>query len=830
MAVSPTNVAETFGPNLPAKLETMKRPATSVFLSHFPGRKFGHLRENCAPHVCCNTKMRLATLATCNLNQWAMDFDGNLRRILESIQIAKSKGAVYRVGPELEIPGYGCEDHFHEKDTCEHRQVLLHRVIPDNVRFWMAILCYIIFERFCTPYMISWMRACLEPATLSTSAVPTQSTVECLAEILRGDASVGIVVDVGAPLEHKGCRYNCRVLLLDRRVLLVRPKMWMANDGNYRELRWFSTWKHRNQVEDFLLPPLLQDVTGQRTVPFGDASLRFLDTQLGCESCEELFTPQSPHIPLSLAGVEILSNASGSHHQLRKLEQRMQLICGAGAKCGGVYLYANQKGCDGGRLYFDGCASIVVNGTVVAQGSQFSLTEVEVVTAVVDLDVVSSFRNHMSSFREQASQQDRITFVDVDFRLTRPLDLRAPPAVTVPTAPVKVRYHTPSEEIAMGPACWLWDYLRRSGASGYLLPLSGGADSSSTAAIVGNMCQLAVQAMREGDEKVKADVQRIAGYGGDAVPENAEELAGRIFSTIYMGTVNSSDATRTRAKVLASQIGASHLSVAIDSLVSAMTSFFALVTGKSPRFKLDGGTEAENLALQNIQARLRMVVAFLMAQLLPWTRGRPGFLLVLGSANVDEGLRGYLTKYDCSSADINPIGGISKADLKDFLRWGADALGYPELRNVVEAPPTAELEPITPDYVQSDEQDMGMTYDELSVYGRLRKIGRCGPVSMFRHLACMWRDRYSLAEISDKVKRFFRFYSMNRHKMTTLTPSYHAENYSPEDNRFDLRQFLYNTKWVWQFRAIDAMVSGAASSSPPPSSGASDSQAQQATG
>ena len=52
-----------------------------------------------------------------------------------------------------------------------------------------------------------------------------------------------------------------------------------------------------------------------------------------------------------------------------------------------------------------------------------------------------------------------------------------------------------------------------------------------------------------------------------------------------------------------------------------------------------------------------MVLAFLLAQLTPWVRGRSGFLLVLGSANVDEGLRGYLTKYDCSSADINPIGG-----------------------------------------------------------------------------------------------------------------------------------------------------------------------------
>ena len=47
-----------------------------------------------------------------------------------------------------------------------------------------------------------------------------------------------------------------------------------------------------------------------------------------------------------------------------------------------------------------------------------------------------------------------------------------------------------------GPACWLWDYLRRSGASGFLLPLSGGADSSAVAAIVGSMCQLVVRAIQ----------------------------------------------------------------------------------------------------------------------------------------------------------------------------------------------------------------------------------------------------------------------------------------------------------------------------------------------
>jgi NAD+ synthase (glutamine-hydrolysing) len=92
-----------------------------------------------------------------------------------------------------------------------------------------------------------------------------------------------------------------------------------------------------------------------------------------------------------------------------------------------------------------------------------------------------------------------------------------------------------------------------------------------------------------------------------------------------------------------------------------------------------------------------MVMSYMMAQLLPWVRGHsPGFLLVLGSGNVDEALRGYMTKYDCSSADLNPIGSINKGDLKLLLKWAADKYGYSALRDVVKATPTAELRPLEP--------------------------------------------------------------------------------------------------------------------------------------
>ena len=124
--------------------------------------------------------MRVTCLATCALNQWALDFEGNLARVKSSISIAKKRGARYRVGPELELPGYGCEDHFLELDTTEH----------------------------------SW---------------------ECLADLLNGDETDEIVCDVGMPVIHRGVRYNCRVFVLNRKILLIRPKLCLANDGNYRE-------------------------------------------------------------------------------------------------------------------------------------------------------------------------------------------------------------------------------------------------------------------------------------------------------------------------------------------------------------------------------------------------------------------------------------------------------------------------------------------------------------------------------------------------------------------------------------------------------------------
>ena len=77
---------------------------------------------------------------------------------------------------------------------------------------------------------------------------------------------------------------------------------------------------------------MISEITGQVTVPFGDGIISTLDTCVGSEICEELFRADSPHISMALDGVEIITNGSGSHHQLRKLNTRVDYVKDATTK------------------------------------------------------------------------------------------------------------------------------------------------------------------------------------------------------------------------------------------------------------------------------------------------------------------------------------------------------------------------------------------------------------------------------------------------------------------------------------------------------------------
>jgi len=263
---------------------------------------------------------------------------------------------------------------------------------------------------------------------------------------------------------------------------------------------------------------------------------------------------------------------------------------------------------------------IIINGRVVAQGSQFSLTDVEVVTATVDLEDVRSFRCSPSRGL-QATHAPSHQRLELDARLSKRAEDLDP--TIGPSDEIEFHYHLPEEEIALGSACWLWDHLRRcGGAAGFFLPLSGCIDSCATATVVFSMCRLVVDAVQKGNEQVIKDARRVCGEPESSkwLPTKPEEVCNRTFHTCFMGTTNSSKDTRSRAKTLATDIGAYHVDLDMDSVVTSLINLFSLITDFRPRFTVHSGSKTENLALQNIQARLRMVIAYLFAQLLPTIR------------------------------------------------------------------------------------------------------------------------------------------------------------------------------------------------------------------
>lgn len=77
-----------------------------------------------------------------------------------------------------------------------------------------------------------------------------------------------------------------------------------------------------------------------------------------------------------------------------------------------------------------------------------------------------------------------------------------------------------------------------------------------------------------------------------------------------------------------------------------------------------------------------------------------------------------MTKYDCSSADVNPIGGISKTDLRKFILYCTDHFKWSALKNVYAAPPTAELEPLSNDgkVAQTDEVRVSLILTVVCVF------------------------------------------------------------------------------------------------------------------
>ncbi|HLU67616.1 MAG TPA: NAD(+) synthase [Kofleriaceae bacterium] len=565
-----------------------------------------------------------------------------------------------------------------------------------------------------------------------------QTALDLLVEI--APSSGGMIVSLGLPLYWNRALYNAAALLVDGRVAGLSAKRHLAGDGIHYEPRWFKPWPegHTAEVE-----------IGGRAVPVGDVLFDVGGVKIGFEICEDAWVANRPGGHMALEGVDVILNPSASHFAFGKDDVRQRFVTEGSRAFGVAYLYSNLLGNEAGRIIYDGGALIASAGQLVAAGERFSYRDVELTTAVVDIAANRMVQARTGSFQPQV--EDRA--VDVPFRF--------PDVAPVAPQPLPRSWeqgpHVKEEELARAVSLGLFDYLRKSRSGGFVVSLSGGADSAAVSCLVSLMVHFAAGQL--GMDGLRARLGHID-LAGAATPR---DVVGRLLTCVYQSTRNSSEVTRSAAREVASAIGARFHELDVDALVQGYIDLVSRAIGRPLSW------ERDDLALQNIQARVRSPSVWLLANL--------DSRLLLATSNRSEAAVGYATMDGDTSGGLSPIAGIDKAYLRRWLVWlertGPDGLHpIPALAAVNAQAPTAELRP--PGAGQTDEGDL-MPYELLDGIEGSAIRDRRTPIEVFQEM----RARFPAippAQLGVYVERFFRLWCRNQWKRERYAPSFHVDD------------------------------------------------------
>ena len=574
-------------------------------------------------------------------------------------------------------------------------------------------------------------------------------------ESLTGETA-GMIVSVGLPVMHRNALFNCAALLVDGRIAGFVAKRFLAGDGVYYEPRWFKPWPHGVRGDLEVGPD------GRDRYPIGDVFFDVGGVRIGFEICEDAWVASRPGASLALRGVDVLLNPSASNFSFGKHEVRKRFVLEGSRAFGVSYVYANLLGNEAGRLIFDGGALIASSGHMLAEGPRFSFADVLVETAVVDIDATRMGQARTGSFAPDLAPEGadcvRVHFV---------LPTVSPEEPAPRSAAWERGGRVKEEEFTRAESLALFDYLRKSRSDGFVLSISGGADSAAVASLVGLMVELGTRELG-----LDGFVAKLAHAKRLAPARTNRELVHVLLATAYQATENSSTATREAARTVADAVGARFYELDVDAIVKR---YVSLVSGAIGR-PLDW--TGDDVALQNIQARVRSPSVWLIANI--------ENALLLSTSNRSEAAVGYATMDGDTSGGLAPIAGIDKAWLREWLRWLeregplVDGQGFaiPALGVVNALAPTAELRP--PGAHQTDEDDL-MPYPLLDAVERAAIRDKLGPIEAWRVTRVRFPE-YPAAQVALWVERFFRLFARNQWKRERYAPSFHLddENLDPK--------------------------------------------------
>ena len=325
------------------------------------------------------------------------------------------------------------------------------------------------------------------------------------------------------------------------------------------------------------------------------------------------------------------------------------------------------------------------------------------------------------------------------------------------------------DEMLRAVALGVDDFMYNSHGHGFALSLSGGADSALCAS-----CVAIAQICALSELGAEAYCARLARLGfafprceGDIITYVRDVVMPQLLVTVYQGSDNSSDVTRTAARMLAKGVGASHHEWSISQVVK---DYVALFDGICPDKPLSW--EHDDVPLQNIQARSRLPGIWL-------TANREGRLLI-ETSNLSESAVGYCTMDGDTAGGLAPIAGIGKSVVRrinkhletDGFKVNAElTFKLPEMSYITAQAPTAELRP---GGTQTDEGDL-MPYVVLDAIRKLFAQDYLGPKDILARLQQEDEFKPYTAKLPDYVQRFFVLHSRSQWKRVRYPVGFHIE-------------------------------------------------------
>lgn len=512
-----------------------------------------------------------------------------------------------------------------------------------------------------------------------------------------------ITVAVGLPFRLDRSNYNAVCVIKDRGILGITFKQNLARDGVHYEPRWFDEgipgeiYDCEKDGEKFQAGDIIYTVEGVR---------------FGFEICEDAWRKENrPGYRLSERGVDLILNPSASHYAMGKSRLReKEVVIDGSEKFQCTYLFVNLLGNEAGRMIYDGDITAGQNGRILAVNKRLSFADF------------------------------RLMAIDIDIH--NPANSKAVPSDD---------YKDINEELTQAVSLALFDYLRKSKSKGYVVSLSGGADSSICAVFVAEMVKRGMSAL--GAKKFC----EVFSLDASEVNDDWRMAVGKLLACAYQGTKNSSAGTLAAAEMLAESLGAEFHQWTIDDAVEGYSSTIEGAIGRKLSWQRD------DITLQNIQARARSPIIWMLANI------RASVLLT--TSNRSEGDVGYATMDGDTSGSLAPIAGLSKIFILQWLKWAEKNLGHSGLSAVNNLQPTAELRP--PENKQTDEDDL-MPYTVLARIERLAIYERRSPREIYDTLL----SDHDPAQLKGYIRKFFTLWSRNQWKRERLAPAFHLDDFN----------------------------------------------------